>query len=78
MTIEISKIESTQQITIDNISGYEIIAIGKDKKTGNPEKSYQVILFSDSLYYIFYGSTNQDFDNNINELKKAVKTFNRK
>jgi len=32
LTIEISKIESTQQITIDNISGYEIIAIGKDKK----------------------------------------------
>ena len=78
LPIKITKIESTQQITIDDIPGYEIVASGKDKKTGNPEKSYQVILFSDSLYYIFYGSTNQDFDNNINELKKAVKTFRRK
>jgi len=78
LPIEISKIESTLEITIDGISGYEIIATGKDKKTGEPEKNYQVILFIDSLYYIFYGSTNQDFDNNINDIKKAVKTFKRK
>ncbi|MDZ7935771.1 MAG: hypothetical protein U5M51_12585 [Emticicia sp.] len=78
LPIEVDKTETTTEISIDGISGYEIIASGKDKKTKESEKIYQVILFSDNLYYIFYGSTNQDFDTNISELKKLVKTFKRK
>lgn len=78
LPVEITKIETTTQISIDGISGYEIIALGKDKKTSAEEKMCQVILFSDNLYYIFYGSTNQDFDSNIKEIKSVIMTFKRK
>lgn len=78
LPIEIIKTETTEEISIDGISGYEILLTANDKKTNEPEKIYFVMLFSDSLYYIFYGSTNQNFDDNINELKKVVKTFKRK
>lgn len=78
MPLEIVKIDITNEISIDDISGYEIIATAKDKKTGLEEKIYQVILFSDQLYYILLGTTNNDFEKNINELKKIVKTFKRK
>jgi hypothetical protein len=78
LPIDVDRTETTTEISIDGVSGYEIIALGKDKKTKEDEKIYQVILFSDNLYYIFYGSTNQDFDINIDQLKKVVNTFKRK
>jgi hypothetical protein len=78
LPIEIIKIEAHNEISIDGIPGYEIIASGKDKKTNEPKKVYLALLFSDSLYYILLGSTNQDFENKIINLKKAVKTFKRK
>ena len=78
MPFEIVKIENTNEITVDDVSGYEITAITKDKKTGLEEKVYQVILFSDNLYYILLGKTNNDFDKNVNVIKKIVRTFKRK
>lgn len=78
MPFEIEKIENTEKITIDGVSGYEITALAKDKKTGLQQKVYQVILFSDSLYYILLGTTNNEYDKNITEIKKIVKTFKRK
>ncbi len=78
LPVDIDNTESTHDIIIDGISGYEIVASGKNRKTKEDEKMYQVILFNDSLYYLFYGSTNQDFDNNLNEIRKVVKTFKRK
>lgn len=78
MPFEIVKIENTNEITIDNVSGYEITAIAIDKKTGLEEKVYQVMLFSDNLYYILLGKTNNNFEQNVSEIKKIVKTFKRK
>lgn len=78
MPIEIEKIESVNQITIDGISGIEIVAIGKNKQTSETEKLYQTLLFTESFYYMLFGSTNQNFDANINEIKKVVITFKRK
>jgi hypothetical protein len=78
LPVEVTKIETTTEISIDDISGYEIIALGKDKKTNSKEKMCQVILFSDNLYYMFFGSTNQDYDNNIKEITNVIKTFKRK
>ena len=78
LPIDIEKIEYTNEISIDGISGYEISAKGKDKKTGEAEKMYMVILFSDKLYYILFGSTNDETENSIDEIKKVVKTFKRK
>jgi hypothetical protein len=76
--IEIKNIEYTNEITIDGISGYEIYAKGKNKKSSETENIYQVILFSDKLYYIFFGTTNDETDKSIDEIKRAVITFQRK
>lgn len=76
--IEIENIEYTNEITIDGILGYEIYAKGKNKKSNETENIYQVILFSDKLYYILFGTTNDETDKSINEIKKAVITFKRK
>ena len=78
LPMEFVKTESIQEISIDGIAGYEVIATVKDKKTGALEKTYQTILFSDNLYYILSGGTNNDFDNNINAIRNVVKTFKRK
>ena len=78
LPIDIVKIISTKPITIDSISGYEIIADSKDKKTGTKEKAYQVLLFSDSIYYMLFASCEADFDNNLTLFQKLVKTFKRK
>lgn len=78
MPFEIVKIENINEVTVDDVSGYEITAIAKDKKTGLEEKVYQVMLFSDNLYYILLGTTNNDYEKNISEIKKIVKTFKRK
>jgi hypothetical protein len=78
LPIEITQNDSVTEVSIDGISGFEIIATGNDKKTSLEEKICQVILFSDNLYYIFYGSTNKDYANNINEIKKVIETFKRK
>lgn len=76
--IEITNIEYTNEIRIDGVSGYEIYAKGKSKKTNETENIYQVILFSDKLYYILFGTTNDETDKSIDEIKKAVMTFKRK
>ena len=78
MPFEIVKIENTNEITVDDVSGYEITAIAIDKKTGIEEKVYQVMLFIDNLYYILVGTTNNDYEKNIDQIKKIVKTFKRK
>ena len=52
LPMEIENIEYTEKITIDDVSDYESLAKGKDKKTGETESIYQVILFSDKFYYI--------------------------
>ncbi len=76
--IQIDNVEYTNEITIDGISGYELYAKGKDLKSGETENVYQVILFSDKLYYILFGTTNDETYRSIEEIKKAVKTFKRK
>ncbi|MDD2983293.1 MAG: hypothetical protein PHQ74_07890 [Crocinitomicaceae bacterium] len=75
--IEIVQIEYTNEITIDGISGYEIYAKGKSKNSDETENIYQVILFSDKLYYLFFGTTNDETNESVEEIKKAVKTFKR-
>lgn len=76
--LEIVKIESTNEISMDGISGYELVALGKNKKTNAEETVYQVILFSDNMYYLFFGTTNFEVDKSIEDFKKAVATFKRK
>lgn len=65
-------------LTIDAISGYEIVAYGQDPKTKKPEMVYQVMLFSDDLYYLIVGTANDDFPANLALFKSVSSTFRRK
>ncbi|MEI6141783.1 MAG: hypothetical protein WCP85_21100 [Mariniphaga sp.] len=71
----VEQIETTKEITIGGLSGYEVIALCKDKSTNTPVKVIQIILFRDSLYYILFGSTSENYDANIRELKIIAMTF---
>ena len=71
----VEKIETTEEITIGGLSGYELIAMCKDKSTNMPVKIFQVILFRDQLYYILFGSTSENYETNIGELKQVAMTF---
>ncbi|MBK9735884.1 MAG: hypothetical protein IPO92_13385 [Saprospiraceae bacterium] len=75
---EFSTIKKAGEITIDNLSGYEIIADGltKDNK---PELLYQVMLFNESGdYYIILGQAKEDFVKYLESFKKIAKSFTRK
>lgn len=76
--IENLNIDKIESITIDAISGYEIVAYGKDTETDKSKLIYQILLFSDNNYYIFVGITKDDFTENLELFKKLAKTFKRK
>lgn len=77
--IEIISIESTTEVTIDRLSGYEILAKGKNKTTGEEIHVYQVVLFTDKMnYYLIVGTTNDTTGSTITDFKKVSLTFKRK
>ena len=53
--IEISTIISNNKITIDNVSGWEIIANGRDRQTKASLTLYQVVLFKQGGYILMTG-----------------------
>jgi len=69
--------EQILPIEIDGISGYEIVADGYNE-SGVKEMIFQVMLFTDNGYYIMIGTTQNDFQNNLDLFKKVSKTLKRK
>ena len=51
-------------VKINDLSGYEIIAYGKDSNRNSRILIYQVVLFGSGSYYIMVGSAFNDFDKN--------------
>jgi|JI8StandDraft_1071087.scaffolds.fasta_scaffold01009_3 hypothetical protein len=76
MTIEKNSLPTP--ISVDGLQGFETIVEAKAKSSERLEKVYQVILFSDTFYYIFVGSTSDKTDKSITALKQVVQTFKRK
>lgn len=75
---EFSVIREIQEVTIDNLKGFEIVADGKTKKN-KTELVYQVMLFNENGdYYIIVGQTKDDFEKYLKSFKKIAKTFKRK
>ena len=71
-------IKEINEITIDNLKGYEIVANGKTKDD-KAELIYQVMLFDENGdYYIIIGQTKEDFDKYLENFRKVAKTFKRK
>lgn len=75
LPVQINKINSVVPIEINGLEGYEITAEGVDRKTGKKEQAYQVMLFVDNSYYILFGSSEDNFENNLKVFKKLVRTF---
>lgn len=71
-------VDSVNAVIIDGIEGYELSGIAKNKNTGQEEQVYQAVLFSDNMYYIIIGSSNNDFANNLQTFKSITKSFKRK
>lgn len=68
---------SVEPITLDSISGYAITATGISPTYKLNSTIYQVILFSDNMYYMFLGSTVNDVESNLKEIRKAIASFRR-
>ena len=72
---ELNVIKEINEITIDNLKGFEIIANGKTKDD-KAELVYQVMLFNENGdYYIIIGQTKEEFDKYLQSFKKVAKTF---
>ncbi len=69
-----SVIQTINPVTINSLTGYEIIAEGKGKN-GEPELVYQVILFEKENYYLIVGLTKDDFAKNKSIFKSIAQTF---
>jgi hypothetical protein len=76
--IEGAGIETIDRVTIDNLSGYEILARGKDKETGQVILIYQVTLFDGETYYIMQGLAGaQNGVSHIGTFKQIAGSFKR-
>ena len=68
-------VKEIKEISIDNLTGYEIVADGKTKDD-KPEIVYQVMLFNDKGdYYIIVGQAKEEFQNNLETFKKSCKNI---
>lgn len=75
LPVQITQIQSVVPIEINGLSGYEIVADGVDRKTGKKQQAYQVMLFLDDSYYILFGSSENNFEKNLDQFKKIASTF---
>ncbi|MFT6500884.1 MAG: hypothetical protein ACJASQ_000994 [Crocinitomicaceae bacterium] len=75
---DIEEIDSTVALSIDRITGYGVYAKGVSQSSGIKYELYQVILFSDHMYYIFFGSTALDDKKTLEEMRLIVESFERK
>jgi hypothetical protein len=75
---EQNTIKEINPVRINDLTGYEITAAGKDKN-GKDELVYQVILFEDNGdYYMVAGKAAENADANLQLFKTIARTFKRK
>jgi hypothetical protein len=78
-TITDIEIEKSTRVVLDNLSGYEIIAKGKDVESGELMMIYQMILFEDQGYYIMQGLVSEKQRHNyLPAFKGMAVSFKRK
>ena len=72
------EIERTNKISVDNLEGYEIVARGKDNKSGQPVSVYQVMLFEKHGYFLMQGFAGEDNrEMSFKVFKETARTFRR-
>ena len=74
------EIINSKETSIDNLPGYEIVAMGKDIKSGETITLYQVILVdSDSYYYLMQGQVSADLNQQyLSQFKELARSFTRR
>ena len=76
---KISSVTSSNEITIDGLDGYEIIADAEHAETGNPLSVYQVILYDDGSYILILGRVGADAaEEYLPEFKAMARSLKRK
>lgn len=75
---EASEIKEINELVIDGMIGFEIVANGKNIDDKD-QLAYQVMLFNDEGdYYIFFGQTTEEFEKYLVVFQTLAKTFERK
>lgn len=69
-------IKETNEITIDSLKGFEIIAESKNQEQ-KTEMAYQVTLFNNGEYVMMVGLSTEDFDKYLKTFRKIAKSFKR-
>jgi hypothetical protein len=74
------EIKTSNKLTIDNSEAYEIIATGKDSKTGSIVSLYQVIILDrDNYYYIMQGQVDANLNSQyLPTFQQMARSFHRK
>ena len=73
------EIEQSDKVTVDNLSGLEIVAKGKDIDSGQAMVIYQMILFENQRYYIMQGLiSGAQRQNYLPAFKEMARLFKRK
>jgi hypothetical protein len=73
------EIEYSKKMTIDNLNGYEILARGKDVKSGQMMTIYQIMLFESQSYYLMVGLvTENQRQAYLTVFKEMAESFKRK
>lgn len=74
---DVESVQSTTPVTIDGLSGYELIATGKDQKSQTPLMLYQVMLFpNEGGYILMTGLVGQDQAKSyLPQFKAMAETF---
>ncbi|HRF75479.1 MAG TPA: hypothetical protein PLJ00_11505 [Chitinophagales bacterium] len=68
-------IKTINPITINNISGYEIVAEGKDREK-KPQLIYFVMLYPDNeSFYIMVGMTSAKYEDYLSDFRKIAQSF---
>ncbi len=75
----VSQITSTRQVEIDGLDGIEMIANARDPDTTHELLVYQVILFEQSMAWVFHGITVvEDREKNLAAFKAMTESFKRR
>jgi hypothetical protein len=75
---KISSVTSNDEITIDGLNGYEIVADGEDIDSGTPLSIYQVILYGDGSYILIQGLVGSTIaDQYLPEFKSMARSLRR-
>lgn len=75
---KIASVRSIDEITVDGLNGYDIVADGEDSDSGTPLTVYQVVLYEEGSYLLIQGLVGaRSSDEYLPEFKSMARSFTR-